>query len=92
MTKHYCDICGKEMQSNTVINENSPLDCRYGECRIDFNVGLQGIYEVGFEEICHECQQKISCIDMDDFHDMLIENLMGIKRGYKQRKDGADNE
>ena len=81
MIKHYCDICGKKMQDHNVMKDTDPLDYCYGECEIYFGIGLQGIYDVGFEEICHECQKRIENIDMDDFHTMLVENLMGIKRG-----------
>ena len=77
MIKHYCDICGKKMQDKIVRQDTDPLDYQYGECRICFDVGLQGIYEVGFDEICHECQQRISNIDMDDFHEVL-KQLMGL--------------
>ncbi len=77
MIKHYCDICGKKMQDKTVMQDTDPLDYQYGECRICFDIGLQGIYEVGFDEICHECQQEIANIDIDDFHDAL-KRLMGL--------------
>ena len=68
------------MQPFSVMKDTDPLDYLYGECRICFDIGLQGIYEVGFDEICHECQKRIESIDIDDFHRILIENLMGIKR------------
>ena len=76
----YCDNCGKRMQDKAVIKDNDPWDYCYGECKIEISIGLQGIYEVGFDEICHECQKRIEIIDMDDFHTMFIENLMGVKR------------
>ena len=77
MTKHYCDICGKEMQSKEVRKDTDPLDYIWGECEISIDIGFQGIYEVGFEEICHECEQRISIVDMDDFHEMF-KKLIGI--------------
>lgn len=77
MIKYYCDICGKEMQAYSVRNENDPLDYQYGNCEICFGIGLQGIYDVGFEEICHECEKRIANIDVDDFHEAL-KNLMGF--------------
>ena len=84
MIKHYCDICGKQMQNHDVIKDDDPLDYNYGECQIVFDIGLQGIYQVGFEEICHECKKRIESIDMDDFQEVLITNLMGIKRAEKE--------
>ena len=77
MIKHYCDICGKKLKDFDVVHDTDPLDYRYGKCGITFDIDLQGIYEVGFDEICHECQQKIANIDMDDFHDAL-KRLMGL--------------
>ena len=87
MDKNYCDICGKKMQDETVMQYTDPLDYQYGECRIYFDIGLQGIYEVGFGEICHECQQRIANIDMNDFHNML-KRLMGLD----VRKENKGNE
>ncbi len=77
MIKHYCDICGKEMQPYSVMKDTDPLDYHYGQCEISFGIGLQGIYDVGFDEICHECQKRIENIDMDDFHQAL-KRLMGL--------------
>lgn len=77
MVKHYCDICGKEMQDKEVRKETDPLDYIYGECAISVDIGFQGIYEVGFEEICHECEKRIVNIDMDDFH-IALKRLMRL--------------
>lgn len=81
MIKHYCDICGKEMQPYSVKKDNDPLDYIWGKCDIRFDIGLQGFYEVGFDEICHECAQRIANIDIDDFHDAL-KRLMGFDMRY----------
>ena len=67
------------MQDKTVMKDSDPLDFCYGECKIEVGVGLQGIYDVGYEEVCHECQKRISNINIDDF-DTMLKNLMGIKR------------
>ncbi len=77
MIKHYCDICGKEMQEFSVRKDTDPLDYNYGQCEISFGIGLQGIYDMGFDEICHECQKRIENIDMDDFH-RALKQLMGF--------------
>lgn len=77
MIKHYCDICGKQMQPYSVMKDTDPSDYCYGQCEISFGIGLQGIYDVGFDEICHECQKRIENIDMDDFHQAL-KRLMGF--------------
>ena len=77
MIKYFCDICGKEMQNKEVRKDTDPLDYQYGECGIQIDIGLQGIYEVGFQEICHECEKRISNIDMDDFHE-AFKKLMGL--------------
>ena len=77
MIKHYCDICGKQLEDFDVMEDTDPLNYRYGECRIEFDIGLQGIHEGGFEEICHECEKRIANIDMDDFHEAL-KRLMGL--------------
>lgn len=87
MIKHFCDICGKQMQDKEVRKETDPLDYIYGECGITFDIGLQGIYVVGFEEICHECEKRIANIDMDDFHEAL-KKLMGLPR--LTEKGGAE--
>lgn len=85
MTKYYCDICGKEMQDKTVMQDTDPLDYQYGECRICFDIALQGVYQAGFDEICHECKQRISNINVDDFHEAL-KQLMG----FDMRKEGKE--
>lgn len=83
MTKMYCDICGKEIQIKEVRNDNDPLDYLWGGCGITIDIGLQGIYEVGFQDVCHECKQRIENIDMDDFHEAL-RKLMGLKAEIKE--------
>ena len=87
MVKHYCDICGKKMQNHYVRKETDPLDYQYRDCRIYFDIGLQGVYEVKFDEICHECRKRIDNIDVDDFHDAL-KRLMG----FDMRKEMRGNE
>lgn len=87
MIKHYCDICGKEMK-DTVFYDSDPFECCYGECKITFHIGLQGIYDVGFDEICHECKKRIEVIDIDDFHKAL-KKLMKFPRSTE--KGGVDN-
>lgn len=77
MTKFFCDICGKEMQNKEVRKDTDPLDYIWGECEIQVDIGLQGIYEVGFQDVCHECKQRIENIDMDDFHE-AFKKLMGL--------------
>lgn len=86
MTIHYCDICGKRMQDKDVRQDTDPLDYTWGECGIVFDVGLQGIYSVGFEEICHECEKRISNIDMDDFHSAL-KRLMKLDPVVEEKGD-----
>lgn len=76
MIKHYCDICGKEMKSNEVINDTDPLDYYYGECSIEFGIPLSGYYSVGFGEICHECARKIKNITIKDFQKFFIEEFL----------------
>ena len=87
MIKHYCDICGKRLKDFDVIHDTDPLDYRYEDCGIIFNIGLQGIYEVGFDEICHECEKRIANIDIDDFHEAL-KKLMGLYPPIE--KEGAE--
>ena len=79
MIKHYCDICGKEMQDKEVIKETDPLDYIYRECGITFDIGLQGIHAVVFEEICHECEKRIANIDVGAFH-AALKKLMGLEK------------
>lgn len=76
MTFYRCDICGKEMQSKSVINDTDPMDYRYGEFVIETNIGLQGHYGFEFEDVCHECARKIQNIDSDDFKELFIEKIM----------------
>lgn len=68
------------MQDKEVRSDKDPLDYIYGEFEIEMNISFQGHHQVGFDEVCHECVRRIENIDIDDFHTMLIENLMGIKR------------
>ena len=75
MIKHFCDICKKEMQGHIVVHDDDPDDYLYGECRIEIDIGFQGIYDAGFDEICNECAKKIRNIDVDDFQKAFI-NLM----------------
>lgn len=76
MTKHFCDICGKEMQSHTVMNDNDPDDYCYGKFGIELDIGFQGIYDAGFEEICNKCAKKIRNIDVDDFQNFFIRTFI----------------
>lgn len=76
MIKHFCDICGKQMQDHTVMNDSDPDDYIYGEFKIELDIGFQGIYDAGFEEICNECAKRIREIDVDDFKDFFIEQFM----------------
>lgn len=68
------------MQNKTVMSDKDPLDYCYGEFEIEMSMSLEGHYQVGFDEICHECAKRIENISINDFHTMFIKNLMGIKR------------
>ena len=67
------------MQDHIVMKDDDPLDYHYGEFKIEFDIGLQGIYDGGFDEICNECAKKIRNIDIDDFQKMFI-SLMNLKK------------
>lgn len=77
MTFHRCDICGKEMKNHTVVHDSDPDDYCYGEFKIELDIGFQGIYDAGFQEICNECAKKIRNIDVDDFKKFFIRTFMG---------------
>ena len=78
MIVHHCDICGKQMQNYVVTNDNDPDNYCYGEFKIELDIGFQGIYDAGFNEICNECAKKIRNIDVDDFKEFFIEKFMDI--------------
>lgn len=71
-----CDICGKEMLNKYVYQETDSLDCHYGELVFETNMGFQGHYQFGFEDVCHGCAKKIQNIDVDDFKEFFIEKFM----------------
>lgn len=56
----HCDMCGKKLQGKVVTKETDPMDYRYGEFDIEFNIDLKGHYELSFEDVCHECAKKNS--------------------------------
>lgn len=78
MIVHHCDICGKKMQDHMVATDNDPLDYRYGECKIESDIGFQGVYDIGFIDVCHECAKRIRNINVDDFKKLFIEMLLRI--------------
>ncbi len=84
MIKYFCDICGKEMQNKMVVSDSDPLDYRYGECRIELDVGMNGVYDAGFTDICHECAKKIREIEVEDFRN-AFKRLAG--KGGDQMRD-----
>lgn len=76
MTFHRCDICGKEMSNKYVCKDTDPLDYYWGEFSMEISIGFQDVYQLGFEDVCHECARKIQKINVDDFKMFFIEKFM----------------
>ena len=87
MIKHYCDICGREMKGATYKSTDAADTC-YGECKIEVGIGLQGTYDIGYDEICHECETKISEISPEEFK-AAFEALMNKNSDNSKKKTPA---
>ena len=52
MTKHYCDVCRREMTAS----DHERIKRRLGDVTVEVMVAVLGIWNGG--EVCHECVQR----------------------------------
>lgn len=70
MTKHYCDICGRELNTSYVYYNDDPDDYIYGELTID-------LPHITFtiSDVCHGCAKKFRKITQDEIMEFIKEKM-----------------
>lgn len=70
MIKHFCDICGRELNSKVVYKNSDPDDYTFGGIEIDtgFRIITLGV-------VCNGCAKKIQKITEDDVMDFIKEKM-----------------
>lgn len=70
MIKHFCDICGRELNSKVVYKNSDPDDYTFGRIEID-----TGFRIITLDVVCNGCAKKIQKITEDDVMDFIKEKM-----------------
>lgn len=72
MIKHFCDICGRELDPKIVYNNSDPDDYTYGTISIDFH-----FIEITLDDVCNACSKKIQKVIEDEVMEFIKSKACG---------------
>lgn len=70
MIKHFCDLCGRELNSKVVYKDSDPDDFIFGRIEID-----TGFRIITLDVVCNGCAKKIQKITEDEVIDFIKEKM-----------------
>lgn len=71
MIKHFCDLCGRELNSNVVYKDSDPDDYyTFGGIEIDI-----GFRIITLDDVCHGCKKKFVKITEDEVIGFIKEKM-----------------
>lgn len=65
MIKHYCDICGRLLNSATYVKDDDPDDYTYGEIEVDLGEWFK------IDDVCKGCADKYHEITKEEVMDYI---------------------
>ena len=70
MIKHFCDLCGRELNSKVVYKDSDPDDFIFGRIEIDTSFRI-----ITLSVVCNGCVKKIQKITEDEVIDFIKEKM-----------------